>query len=139
MKIVAALVTEGLAAGERGLDIRGVMTHLLTHLPMLIDTLHATVIVDLNPQDAGRVFPVEVCLTDPNGSIVAEGRTRTSFAPGVLGALAIATFPLGSVMLDTPGPHLIEVTIGSASSSVAFDLIHEVDSSANMGGPARPG
>lgn len=124
LKIVAVLLTEGVEPGERGLDIRGLMTNLCAPIPLRVDFLHATAIFDMNPQDAGPVFPVEIELRDPNNEIIAESRTRTSFAMGIQGSPSVVTFPLGTVYLDTFGPYIVQVRIGSTSGSVAFDL-HE--------------
>jgi len=122
LKIIAALLTEGVSPGERGLDIKGLMTHLCAPLPQFIDFLHITVMVDLNPQDVGTIFPVEVLLKDPRGQTICESRTRTSFASGIQGAPSVVTFPVGAVLLDNHGPHMIEISIGSTSGSVAFNF-----------------
>jgi hypothetical protein len=108
--------------GERGLDIKGLMTHLCAPLPLVVDFLHATAILDLNPQDAGPVFAIEIELRDPDDRVIAESRTRNSLSMGVQGSPCVVTFPLGTVYMDTYGPHIVQVRIGSASGSVAFDF-----------------
>ena len=122
MKIVAVLLTKGVEISEGGLDIKGLMTTLGAPLPLLIDFLHATVILDLNPQDSGPVFPVEIELRDPDNETVARSNTRTSLALGMQGSPTIVTFPLGAVFLEAYGPYFVYVKIGSAEGSVAFDF-----------------
>lgn len=122
MKIVAVLLTEGVEINERGLDIRGLKTNFSAPLPLLVDFLHATVILDLNPQDSGPVFPISIELRDPDNEVIAESRTRTSLALGVQGSPSVVTFPIGTVFLDAYGPYIVQVQVGSASGSVAFDL-----------------
>ncbi len=122
MKIVAVLLTEGVKRGERGLDICGLITQLGASLPQLIDFLHATVLLDLNPHESGPVYPVEIELRNPHNEVIATCKTRTSLALSVQGAPTVVTFPLGSVFLDMHGPYYVHVRVGNAAGSVAFDF-----------------
>lgn len=122
MKIVAVLLTEGVVLGEGRLDIRGLMTHLRAPTPLTLDFLHATVILDLNPQDSGPIFPVSLEVRDPDNQIIAESRTRMTLFLGVQGSPSVVSMPLGMVYLTTHGPHIVQIQIGSTTGSVAFDF-----------------